>query len=71
MVSILKNKGTFTGQEERMRQIIAMIEAWPPFSLSVASFTEKPDDLSQWRAYALQDWERASDSQRNALARGG
>jgi hypothetical protein len=51
VVSILKRKGSSTGQEERMNEIIAMIEAWPPFSLFVASFTEKPDDLSQWRAY--------------------
>jgi Protein of unknown function (DUF2971) len=51
VVSILKRKGTSTGQEARMKEIIAMIEAWPPFSLFVASFTEKPDDLSQWRAY--------------------
>jgi hypothetical protein len=51
VVSILKRKGSSTGQKERMNEIIAMIEAWPPFSLFVASFTEKPDNLSQWRAY--------------------
>jgi hypothetical protein len=51
VISILTRKGSSTGQEERMSEIIAMIEAWPPFSLFVASFTEKPDDLSQWRAY--------------------
>src|ERR1700744_3597479 len=51
VISILNRKGTSTGQQARMREIIAMIDGWPPPSLFVASFTEKPDDLSQWRAY--------------------
>lgn len=51
VISILKSKAISTGQQERIGEIISIIENWPQLSLFVASFTEKSDDLSQWRAY--------------------
>jgi hypothetical protein len=51
VVSILKRKCSSSGEQERMKEIIAMIEGWPQLSRFVASFTERADDLSRWRAY--------------------
>lgn len=51
VISILERKKSKSANQERFDKIIAAIRAWPRQSLFVACFTEKPDDLSQWRAY--------------------
>ncbi len=51
VVSLLKEKSAFKPSMNYLTQIIADIESRPLQALFVASFTEKADDLSQWRAY--------------------
>ena len=51
VLSILDTKSAVEDDRDRIKQIVAEIENSPPLSCFVASFTERADDLSQWRAY--------------------
>ncbi len=50
-VFILRKQASAQPQQPDVKGIVEAIESWPLQSHFVASFTEKSDDLSQWRAY--------------------
>ncbi len=51
VLAILQKQTSVRAEHDKIAQIVAEMESWPPQSNFVASFTEHADDLSQWRAY--------------------